>query len=258
MMDNQTNGYYTIDLLQLVKGLWHRAWMIVLAGLLVAGIGFSISAFLIPPTYSSSIMLYVNNSSASSNPNGSISNSDLIAAQSLVNTYAEILDNRTSLEQVIDAAGVSYTYKELSGMIKATSANETEIMRITVTTEDPYESAKIANAIADVLPGRIATIIEGSSVKIVERAIPVFEKVAPSITKYTVIGGVLGVLGAVLMLAVFIIMDDTIQNEEYVIQTYECPILAKIPDLAGNEGSRYAYYYKGKHKNSTQESNSKS
>ena len=240
-MENNTKEIYTIDLLHIVKVLWHRAWLIVLVGVLTAAVGFCYASYLIEPTYSSSVMLYVNNKTDNSQ---SISSADITASKSLVNTYAEILKNRTTMEQVIEEADVSYSYKQLSGKIKASAANNTEILKITVTTEDPYESATIANAIADVLPGRIASIIDGSSVRIVESAIPVYEKVAPSISKYTMIGGMLGVLLVAAILTIRAILDDTIYDEEYVIQTYGCPILAKIPDLTGNEGNRYSYYYK--------------
>ena len=192
----KTSGeYYTIDVLHILKTLWRRAWLIALAGLLAAGIGFSLAAFAIAPTYSSSIMLYVNNSSFSlGNTSFSISSSEITAAQSLVKTYGEILNNRTTLERVIDKAGVPYTYQELYKMLEAAPSNETEIMKVTVTSEDPYEAAKIANCIAEVLPVRISEIIDGASMEVVDSAIPVLEKVAPSITKYTAIGMVLGIL----------------------------------------------------------------
>jgi capsular polysaccharide biosynthesis protein len=62
-VDNKAKEYYTIDLLHVMKALWHRAWVIALAGFLTAALGFCISAFVITPTYSSSVMLYVNNTS---------------------------------------------------------------------------------------------------------------------------------------------------------------------------------------------------
>ena len=154
--------YYTIDLVHIFKTLWQRIWLIVLAGIIAAGIGFSVSAFLIKPEYSSSIMLYVNNSSFSlGNTSFSISSSEITAAQSLVKTYGEILNNRSTLERVIEKADVPYSYKQMSKKIQSGQSNNTEIMRVDVTTNDPYEAAKIANCIAEVLPVRISEIIHG-------------------------------------------------------------------------------------------------
>jgi capsular polysaccharide biosynthesis protein len=176
-MDNKTKEYYTIDVMHIMKTLWNRAWIIALVGFLSAAIGFSFSAFVIKPTYSSSIMLYVNNNSFSlGNTDFSISSSQLTAAQSLVRTYSEILNNRTTLERVIDKTDAPYTYKELSKMIEAAPSNDTEIMRVTVTSEDPYEAARIANGIAEVLPMRVSEIIDGATMEVVDSAIPELEK----------------------------------------------------------------------------------
>ena len=241
----------SIDILHILKALWHRAWVIVLAGILAGAIGFSYASFVLAPQYSSSIMLYVNNSSLSvGGASVSISASQISAAQSLVKTYIVMLQNRTTLEKVIERADVSYTYQQLSGMIEATAVNETEVMQVTVTTGNPYEAAKIANAIAEVLPERIDEIIEGSTMEVVDSGAVNLRKVSPSITKYTMIGLVLGVFLAAAVLAVLAIMDDTIHEEDYILQNYNYPILAKIPDLV-NSGSKpygysYGYYYQRK------------
>ena len=246
--EKNTKEYYTIDVLHIVKSLWKRVWLIALCGLLAAGIGFSIAAFAIAPTYSSSVKLYVNNSSFSlGNTNFSISSSELTAAQSLVRTYGDILDSWNTLERIIDKADVDYTWKELSEMITYAPSNETEIMLVTVTCEDPYEASKIANTIAEVLPVRISEVIDGASMEVVAPAIPNVDKVAPSITQYTAIGLVLGILVSVITLIILALMDDTVHDEEYVLRTYEYPILGKVPDLL-NTGNKSYGYYSQKHK----------
>lgn len=249
-MENQEKSmkeYYTIDVSHILKSLWRRVWLIGLCGLLVAIIGFSIAAFAIAPTYSSYVKLYVNNSSFSlGNTSFSISSSELTAAQSLVRTYGDILISRSTLERVIEKADVNYTWKELSKMITCEPSNNTEIMRVTVTCEDPYEASKIANTIAEVLPVRISEIIEGASMEVVDTAIPDHEKVAPSITQYTAIGLVLGILISAIALFVLALTDDTIHDEEYVLRTYNYPILGRVPDLL-NAGNKSYGYYSQKH-----------
>lgn len=241
--EKATREYYTIDMLHIFKSLWRRAWLIALCGLLAAVIGFSIAAFAIAPTYSSYIKLYVNNSSFSlGNTSFSISSSELTAAQSLVRTYGDILDSRSTLERVIEKANVDYTWKELSSMITYAPSNGTEIMRVTVTCEDPYEASKIANTIAAVLPVRISEIIDGASMEVVDSAVPDIGKVAPSITQYTAVGLVLGVLMSMIVLVIFALMDDTIHDEEYVLRTYDYPILGKVPDLLNTGNKSYGYY----------------
>ncbi|MBQ8696409.1 MAG: hypothetical protein IJ519_01705 [Clostridia bacterium] len=246
---NRNNDFYVIDVLHIVRSLWRRAWVVVLCVILAAGIGFSVAAFAIAPTYSSAIMLYINNGSVSIGDIGvSFSSSQLSAAQSLVKTYSVLLKNRTTLERVIDHTGVSYDWQELYGMLEVSSVNDTEIMRVRVTTTDPYEAEKIANGIAVILPKRVAEVIEGASVEIVDAAVAHTEKVGPSVTKYTGIGGILGGLLAVVALIVLALMDNTIHDDDYILQNYDYPILAKIPNLlessSGKSGYRYANYYR--------------
>ena len=239
--------YYTIDVLNILKFVLQRFWVIVVSGILAAALAFGISAFVIAPQYSSSIMLYVNNSSFSlGNTNFSISSSEITAAQNLVKTYGEILNSRTTLERVIEKSGVEYDYKQLAEMIDAAPSNGTEIMRVTVTAENPYEASKIANCIAEVLPIRISEIVDGASMEVVDSAIPNLEKISPSITKYTAVGLILGVLLSFLVLAIFAMMDNTIHDEEYVLKTYNYPILAKVPNLI-NPANRQHGYYSQKH-----------
>jgi capsular polysaccharide biosynthesis protein len=237
-----TNEYYTIDLLHIAKTLWRKAWLIVLCGLLCGAIAFSYAFFGIAPKYSSSIMLYVNNSSISlGNTSFSITSSEQTDAQNLVRTYGVILDSRTTLQRVIKAAEVDYTWQELRDMIEYETANDTEIMKMTVTCEDKQDSCIIANTIAEVLPDRISEIIDGATMEVVDNAI-LGAKVGPSITRYTAIGFVLGVLLSVAVLTVSAVMDDTIHDEEYILNTYDYPILGKVPNLLNTGSKSYSYY----------------
>ena len=242
-INSSTKDYYVIDLLHIVKSVLPRAWIIVLCCFLSAAIAFSVAAFAITPTYSSSIMLYVNNSSFTVGDLGfSISSSEISAAQSLVKTYTVLLKNRTTLEKIIEETKVPYNWEELYDMIEASPVNETEIMQVTVTSTDPYEAQKIANGIAKILPQRVLEIVEGSSMEVVDSAIAITKKVAPSITKFTAIGFILGALLSLAVLIVLALFDNTIHDEEYILNNYGYPILAKIPDLTSSGAKKYSYY----------------
>ena len=246
--------YYTIDILHVVKSLWKNIWLILLIGAMAATAGFSCAEFLVDDTYSSTILLYVNNKSISIGSTGfNISASEITAAQSLVKTYGVILNNRTTLERVNDMVKDEVTYKydaeKLSKMIEAGSVNGTEVMYVTVTAKDPYDAAYIANCIAEVLPIRIGEeIIEGASMKVVDYAVPDETPVGPSTVKYTAIGLALGLAASILVVAIAAMLDDRIHDEDYIIQNYDYPILAKIPNLNNLESKKYGYYSENKPK----------
>ena len=239
----KNKDYFSIDIKHVLSMLLKKIWLIIICCVIGATGAFCYSAFIIPPKYSADILLYVNNSSLSvGGTSFSISSSEITAAQSLVKTYIAILKNRTTLDAVIEKSGVNYTSQELYKMISAESVNETEVFKVKVTSNDPYDSAKIANCIAKVLPMRISEIIEGSSMKVVDSAVVNRNKVSPSITKYTGLGGLVGALFAAMVVIVMAVVDDTIHDEEYILQNYDYPILAKVPDLYSNDSKGYSYY----------------
>lgn len=247
-MREQNNEVIEIDLLRLLRALWDRVWLILLAGLAAAAISFSYAKFLIEPRYEASILMYVNNSSFTvGSTSFSINSSEISAAQSLVDTYIVIMESRTTLEDVIKRADVDYSYETLRSMIKASAVNGTEIFRVTVNSTDPEEAALLANTISKVLPNTISDVVDGSSVRIVDRAVVPTQKVSPSITKYTAIGFALGFLLCCVVVALIDMFDDAIRDADYLTQTFDAPVLASVPDLMGGSSANYNYNYKYKY-----------
>lgn len=242
---NSTDNEMVIDLVQLAKALWRRAWAIVLAMVIFGAAAFSYAYFLITPLYKATAMLYVNNSSLSVGST-KVDLSDLNAAQSLVDTYIVILKTRTTLEEVIDAAGLSYDYETLSDMIEAGAVNSTEVFSIEVTSADPREAEKIANTIAELLPDRIAEIVDGSSVRIVDYAVVPSKKASPSLSRYTLLGLLLGAVISCGVIVLTVLFDEQIRDEDYVRETFDLPLLAAVPDLTAKGGGNYYYRSSGK------------
>ena len=241
-MDQESN-YTTIDLLKLAEGLLKRVWLIALSMLLCGAIAFSAAAFFITPKYESRILFYVNNSSFSmGSTNFSISSSEISAAKSLVDTYLVILKTRSTLNDVISVGGIDRTYSELTGMIEAVQVNDTEIFAVAVTSDDPREAEHIANTIGEILPEKISAVVDGSSVRIVDYAVVPGSRKSPSISKYTMIGIMLGLLASAGVIIVIELLDDQIHSEEYLIQNYgNIPLLTVIPDMLDSRGQGYYY-----------------
>ena len=241
----QGNDYVEIDLLELAAALWKRKWLILIVAVIFAAIAFSYAYFLVTPMYTSSALMYVNNNAISfGGANLSISSSDLTAASKLVSTYIVILGSRMTLEEVIDTAHLPYTYEQLSRMVTASQVNNTEVFRITVKCDDPYMAEKIANTIVKVLPEKIASVVEGSNVKVVDYAVVNTRKVSPSLRKYTAIGLLLGIVLACAYVFIEMMMDDIIHDEATIIDTFGMPVLASIPDLRVRNAGNYGYYDK--------------
>lgn len=240
----RTETEETIEMLHLARALWKNALVILLAGLIFGGAAFAGTKFFITPKYNAQALMYVNNSNLSlGGSKVSISTAEISAAKSLVDTYTVILKTRMTLEEVIVQSGVEYTYEELLEMITASSVEGTEIFYIDVESPDPGEAELLANTIALVLPDKIASIVDGSSVRIVDYAIRPAEQSSPNLVKTTAIGAVLGIVLACGAVVAADLMDEQIHDTDYLTQTYgDIPILTVVPDLLAKSKSSYHYY----------------
>lgn len=247
---NGQNGVVEIDLIKLAKALWSRAFLIVLVALICACAMFLYTFFLIDPTYEANCEVYVNNSSISIGSTSlSISNNDLTASKSLVDTYIVILKSRTTLNEVIKVADLDYNYTQLLKMITAGSVNNTEVFNIKVTSTSPDEAKLIANTIAQVLPQKVSEIVDGSSVRIVDYAVKPVVKAAPSLTKNTSIGLIVGLFIACGYVTFNEIIDDIIHDEDVLSENVDPPVIGVIPDLDEEDTKNY-YYYRKKYRKS--------
>ena len=241
----------TIDLLHLAQVLWKNAIAIILAGLIFGAAGFVGTKLFITPMYNSRALMYVNNSNLSlGGSKVSISTAEISAAKSLVDTYTVILKTRMTLDEVIAQSGVDYTYEELEKMITAASVNGTEVFYIDVESPDPGEAELLANTIALVLPDKIASIVDGSSVRIVDYAVRPAKQSSPNTAKNAVLAAMLGAMLTCGVIVVADLMDEQIHDTDYLTQTYsDIPVLAVVPDLLAKNKSSY-YYYRGESKQS--------
>lgn len=251
-MNKNKTDYYEIDLLRLAQALWKRLWLVVLVTLICGALAFSYTYFLVTPLYKATAMMYVNNSAISvGSAKVSISAGDLAASQSLVDTYTVILKTRGTLNEVISRTGVPYSYQQLSRMVEAGAVNSTEVFSIDVTSADPQEAERIANTIAEILPDRIAEIVDGSSVKVVDYAIVPSEISSPSYTRNTALGMLLGLVLIAAIICLREIFDEKLHNEDDITQRYQFPILAVIPDLAASGTGAYRSEYEVSKKEKT-------
>lgn len=234
----------TIDLLQLAAALWKKAWAIALTAAVFGFAALLYTVMFIKPLYKAEALMYVNSSNISvGNTKLSISQAELNAAQTLVDTYIVIMNTRTTMEDVIQQSGVPYTYEEMmeKKMVRAAAVNGTEVFSIEVTSTSPKEAELLANTIARILPEKIASIVEGSSARIVDYAVEPAKKDSPSISRNTMLGVLLGMVLSCGVIVVLELLDEQIHDSDYLIQTYEIPVLAVIPDLLSTKSSNDYY-----------------
>lgn len=224
-----------LDLRETFRSIYKKAWLVVLCALLAGALFFTYTLCFVTPQYQASVTIYVNN--GTNNSSGSISSTDLAVALRLVNTYVNILKSDTVLEKVIENAGVELRADDVRKMMTAEPVEETEMFKVMITAPDPNQAAKIANSVAAVAPSEIATIIDGSSAKIIDYAKVPTERYSPSYAMNTAIGIFVGALLAVIYVILCQVLDSHVKNEEDLAKICQIPVIGLIPEMVDEQKS---------------------
>ena len=233
-----------INLLPLLFVLLRKAWLIILVGIVCAGLLYGFAKLFVIPTYMCGFTAYVNNQHVQANKD-TLTNSDLAASQHLTKTYNYILKSNSILDAALETAASELSRGQLRKMIKTEIQEDTEVISLYVISESPQEAYDLAVAIAKVAPSYMSEIIEGSSMKIVDYPVYSDSRYKPDYSKYAIAGFFAGALAVIIILSILYFVDDTIKSEDEVEQAFSVPILGIIPDMMDSEhGGSYYYYYK--------------
>ena len=226
-----------LDSRGLVRELVKRAWIIVLC-VAVGAIGALVfTKNFIKPTYKSGVTFYVNNNTGSAtaengNAGNSVGSENLAVALKLSKSYEVVIQKESVLEDIRKLAGLPVTGAEISKMISAEVIEETEIFQVDIVCKNKNMAYNIAKAIEEHAPGVIMKIIGGSKAEVVDAAKMPKGRFAPNYTTNTILGGLAGGLLAVVVIAVFLITDNRIREEEDLTYICQLPVLGAIPDFS--------------------------
>lgn len=222
-----------------------KAWYILLLSAILFGalIWFGSHVFL-TPTYKTNCRVYVNNMLDSSEKT-SVTSSDLTAARSLANTYAEIIRGRTVLEEAARRLELPYTYTQLSKMVTVTTSSSSEIITISVETTSPETSRNLCNSIVEVAQAQVASIVDGSSMRVIDQPFLPLNINSPNYRRNAAIGACLGILLAAGVILLRTLVDNRIRDEETLESRFGIVILGSIPSFeeAHKSGGHYSYGY---------------
>lgn len=226
MENRRENDVIEVDLLEIIGALMGRFWLILGGGVLAAGIGFAVSKFVVTPTYESTTKIYILNKSESA----TVTYSDVQMGTQLTKDYAELINSRYVLEEVIDKLSLAETeYQDLLDKVSVHTPADTRIVSITVTDTSPRQAKDIANCIREVAGEHIQNVMDIDAVNVVEEANMPTEKAGPSILRWTLFGGVFGVFLFCVVILVHYLLDDTIKTSEDVEKYLGLSTLALIP-----------------------------
>ena len=159
-----------------------------------------------------------------------ISLSDLQIGNALNQDYQSIIKSRAVLNQVIADLQLNTNYKALGNKIAVSSPSGTHIIRTSVTTNDLALSRDIANDLLLVSIDRIFQIVGTSEPTVIDYSeAEAVQDVTPSLTRYMIIGGLIGAMLAAAVFVFKVLMDRTLKTEEDVEKYLQLPVLSAVP-----------------------------
>ena len=235
------NTEVEIDIIPLMKALLSKVWLMVIVGIVIAGLAFGAAKVLVKPTYRSGFTAYVNNQQTQVNKDV-LTSSDLTAAKELVRTYSQILKSNSVLTASANSISMNYSYTDLKDMVFTEIENDTEIIDVYVVHTDPRVAYDLANAIAATSPTYMAKIVEGSSMKVIDVPLYSEQRYKPSYAKFALLGFLAGVLLIMIIYVIKYFSDDTVKSEGDIESRFDIPILGVIPDLTKSDDKKSNYY----------------
>lgn len=257
----EEEGLVEIDLREIFSVFFQNLKWILPASIVGLVAAYLFSAYLIPPKYTSSVSMYVNNNNESM-ASAALNINDINAAQKLVNTYIVILRDNEVLDQVAEQLHEEYSTEQLEyyvspgglgkdGMLTAgalrdvltlRAVDNTEVLSIEAVTRSPVLSARICTILMEVAPDVLMRVVKAGSVEKIGTATVPDEPSSPRLLLNAAIGGLIAFLLATGIVFLRYFTDNTIKDEEDLRRHYNLPILGEIPDFSYKLEGEYKHY----------------
>ena len=216
-----------IDLARLFYYLlkrWKSLFVAAIIGVVVAA-GITLVQ---PPQYESNSTLYVLSKSTSIT-----SVADLQLGSELTSDYAEIATSKpvidTAIEKLKKKEDIKLTREEVKEMVTVSNKTDTRMLVITVTSDDPDLSYKLADALTTASVNQMASITQTDKPTIVEEPEVAEKPIDNGLYKHLAMGIVIGLVLLAGLYTVSFVMNDEIKTEQDVESFLQVSVLGTIP-----------------------------
>lgn len=210
-MNNGNQEELEIDLQELFYVLLGKIW-VLLGGLLLGGLlALLYTVLCVTPMYSSTSSLYILSKSTTLT-----SLTDIQLGTQLTQDYMVLAKSRTVVEEVIEELDLDLSYSEFLDRVTVSNENNTRILSLTVTNEDPYMAKLIVDKYAEVTAHKTSSIMDTEIPNVVENGVVEKTPVSPDILKNVLIGAFLVFFLLAAVIVVRYLLDDSIKGSDDV------------------------------------------
>ena len=220
------------DLVQILKK--KAAWIVLTT---VAGIGLAagMTFFLITPKYDSTAQLIAQNQEAEGS-SGNLQN-DINGNVLMINTYKDMIKSDLVIDAVQKKLQDEYQYvysnSGLKNSLEVEQTQNSQMFQITATSPEPRKAALIANITAITFQEKAEEVLAVS--KVTSEAGVSAKAVFPNNQLNLLIGAVVGMLIGVGLAFLIELVDKTMKDERFIVETLELPVLGQVSEINPKE-----------------------
>lgn len=221
-----------VELQQYLNMLRERWVSALLTALLVLS-AVATATLLQTPTYQSTNRMFVQTQAGS---NIADLNSGVNFAGQQITSYADLATSPLVLDPVIEELSLDITALHLADDISTAVPPDTLILEITASSDDPAESAAIANATAASLQNAVSELEtngENSPVEltVISSAITPTSPASPDIARNAALGVILALLAGIGVAVARALVDNRIRSSQDVETSFDRSVIASIPAM---------------------------
>ncbi len=224
-----------IDWLDLLKAVFHKGWIILVAAAVVGILTFCYCKFFVTPQYTSETTIIVLSRTGSGE---SVTYQDSMFSLQIMKDYERIIKSRSVAEKVISDLGLEISPDALINRIQVNSWDNTRVVGIDVSDPDPELAQKMADAVRVASSEQIKTVLNADAVNMVDPADLPSSPSSPRVLRTTAVGALIGALLALIVLVILYMADNTIKSSDDIEKYLELPTLALIPQFEEDGNSK--------------------
>lgn len=231
MFKTVINNFHLEKLVWIIKSKLLYMILAALIGGVAGGVYASVSQ---TSTYQAEISFYVYSKPDYVTDTGvNLSSSDISQANSLLASYMQILNSATFLNKVKEYTGLeNYSVTAFQRRIKASSVSNTAVFKVTVMDANPMNAMTIANAIGDLAPAEIISIVKSGGIEVLDEAeLPTVPYASTSVTLYIILGAAVGFILVAVWAVITGLLNTTIRRIYELEELFTIPVLGTVPFL---------------------------
>lgn len=223
------NNFHLEKLIWIIKS---KVLYMILAALIGAVLMGGYASVTQTSTYQAQISFYVySNPDYVTDTGVNLSSSDITQANNLLASYMQILNSATFLNKVKEYTGLeNYSVSALQKRIKASSVSNTAVFKVSVVDGNPINAMNIANAIGELAPAEIISIVKSGGIEVLDEAeLPTEPYASTSVLMYAVLGAAAGFILVAVWAVVKGLLNTTIRRMYEIEDLFTIPILGTVP-----------------------------